>query len=193
MRISASGMSELVYVNSGAIYQLQSIRNRTGSYILTAAVNNEYRQAAMAVLSTSAPPSTSPQTGWSEFQCIAGCPPATPYRYFLMPHSEVGIASGAPYNEARYIHLRPGGITVDVRETSLEMQRSLYDFSNDFKPERAAYCSGYRAIHERFEKEGRLHHRYEDCPERKTEATLRACDDLGNWRTEKIPLLRPYE
>src|ERR1039458_8205208 len=194
MRLSASGAAELVYASSGVIYRLQSFRNRAGSYILAASVNNECRQAALAILSESGSPATSPQTEGSEYQCLVGCPNARPYRYILLPRSELNEASGQPYNEAHNIHLRPGGITVDVWETvGAETEVSYYDFSQDFEPERVAYGSGWRAMHEKFERDGRIKHRYEDCPERMSGAVLRICDEKGNWRRVTIPRLRPYE
>ena len=97
-------------------------------------------------------------------------------------------------NEARNIYLRPGGITVDVRETvGAETEVSYYDLSQDFEPERVAYGSGWRAMHEKFEGDGRIKHRYQDCPERRSGAVLRICDEKGNWRSVTIPRSRPYE
>src|ERR1017187_3077318 len=194
VRLSAAGVAELVYVSSGVVHRLQRFRNGTGSYPLAAGVNNEYRQAALTILSESGPPATSPQTEGSEYQCLAGCPNARPYRYILLPRSELNEASGQAYNEAHTINLRPGGITVEAWETvGAETEVSYYDFSQDFEPERVAYGSGWRAMHEKFERDGRIKHRYKDCPERMSGAVLRICDEKGNWRRVTIPRLRPYE
>ncbi len=192
VRLSAVGEDELMYASSGVVSRLQYFRNTTGSYILAAGVNNEYRQAALAVLSENGPPATSPQTQGSEYQCIAGCPNGRPYRYILLPRSELNGADGEPYNRAQNIRVRPGGITLDVQETaSPETEVSYHEVSQYFEPERVVYGSGWRAMHERFERDGRIKHRYEDCPERKLGAVMRVWDEKGNWRAVTIPRVRP--
>jgi hypothetical protein len=42
-------------------------------------------------------------------------------------------------------------------------------------------------MHQRFEREGRIKHSFKDCPERKSAAVLRICDDRGVWSTVKVP------
>ena len=72
-----------------------------------------------------------------------------------------------------------------------DTETAYYDFSQGFEPERVAYGSSYRARHEMFEREGRIKHRYQDCPERREKAVLRVCDETGSWRTAAIPRLLP--
>jgi hypothetical protein len=55
------------------------------------------------------------------------------------------------------------------------------------QPERVAFDSGYREIHKRFEREGRIKHSYTDCPERKSPAILTIFDEHGNKSTVKVP------
>ena len=191
VRISATGVARLAFVNSGNIHALQRIENDAGSFILAAGVNNEYRQAAIGIISENAPPSVSPQTTGSEFACVRGCPGGRPYRYILMPRSEVNVASEKPYNTALRIVSGTSGFSVETDE--MGVVGAFYEFSKSFDPERVRYGSNYRVIHERFEKEGRLDHVYEDCPERNSRAALRICDENGNWSTSTIPRLRPYE
>jgi DNA-binding winged helix-turn-helix (wHTH) protein len=186
VRLSAAGTAERMFTNSGDIYKLQRIQNQNGSYIAAAGVNNEYRQASLAILSESAPPSTSPQTPGSEYECIHGCPSARPYRYILLPRSELNTASEIPYNTATSLRLRPGGFTLESDE-KVRGVAAFYDFSRDFQPERVSYSDGYREVHQRFEKEGRIHHSFANCPERKTPAVLRICDQNGNWSEVGIP------
>ena len=165
---------------------LRRVQTKAGSYILGAGVNNEYRQASLAILSEAGPPATSPQTVGSEYECIRGCPAARPYRYILLPRSELSIASDEAYNVAARIRARPGGVTVETREGFGEAG-GFYDFSQDLQPERVAYGGNYREIHRRFEKEGRINHSFKDCPERKSSAIFRICDERGNWSTVRVP------
>jgi DNA-binding winged helix-turn-helix (wHTH) protein len=185
-RISGAGVRIRMFTSSGDIMALRRVQTKAGPYILAAGVNNEYRQASLAILSETGPPTTSPQAVGSEYQCIQGCPAAKPYRYILLPRSELSITSDEPYNVAARIHARTGGVTVETYEGS-GVATGFYDFSQDLQPERVAYGGNYREIHRRFEKEGRIKHSFRDCPERKSSAILRICDDHGNWSTVRVP------
>jgi DNA-binding winged helix-turn-helix (wHTH) protein len=192
-RLSSDGKPEIRYVSSGAIYRIKALRNPIGSYILAAGVNNEYRQAALAVLRQTGSPAASPQTPGSEYECVSGCAAGRPYRFILLPRSEICDASDRPYNEAHRIHDRAPGFSVDVDETAgRDPQGAFYEFTADLEPQRVAYGSNYRAGHERLEKEGRIRHAYKDCPEKTTKAVVRICDERDAWRSVTIPRLRPY-
>jgi hypothetical protein len=186
VRLSSSGLASRVFTGSGEITVLQRVQTKAGSYILAAGVNNEYRKASLAVLSENGPPSTSPQTEGSEFQCIRGCPAPKPHRYILFPRSELNAASDEPYNTALHIHSRPNGTTIETLELATGAN-AFYDFSAELQPERVAYGGNYREVHRRFEREGRIKHSFKDCPERKSPAILSICDDRGIWTTVKVP------
>jgi DNA-binding winged helix-turn-helix (wHTH) protein len=185
-RLSPAGVRSRVFTSSGDIMALGRVQTRAGTYMLAAGVNNEYRQASLAILAENGPPTTSPQKEGSAFQCIRGCPAAKPYRYILLPRSELNAAIDRPYNIATQILTRPSGITVKTHDGS-SVPPAFYDFSQELQPERVAYAGGYREMHERFEREGRIKHSFKDCPERKSPAILRICDDRGIWTTVKVP------
>jgi hypothetical protein len=185
MRLSGAGRPSRVFTSSGDIMALRLVQTKAGPYMLAAGVNNEYSQASLAILSQNGPPTTSSQKEGSDFQCVRGCPAAKPYRYILLPRSELNIANDAPYNTATHIHARPGGITVQTRE--VPGSDAFFDFSQDLRPERVAYGDSYRAVHKRFEREGRIKHSYKDCPERKSPAILTIYDERGNVSTVKVP------
>jgi hypothetical protein len=185
-RLSPAGAPSRVFTSSGDIRALRRVQTKSGPFILAAGINNEYRQASLAILSESGPPTTSPQTEGSAFQCIRGCPAASPYRYILFPRSELSTASDSPYNIAAHISARPGGVTVQTDEQG-GVPGGFYDFSQELQPERVAYGDNYREIHLRFEREGRIKHSFKDCPERKSPAVLRICDERGVWSTVQVP------
>jgi DNA-binding winged helix-turn-helix (wHTH) protein len=185
-RLSAAGVPRRVFTSSGDIMALRPVQTKAGPYMLAAGINNEYSQASLAILSENGPPTTSPQTEGSEFQCVRGCPAAKPDRYILLPRSELNAASDEPYNIAVRIHARPGGITVQTQELVTGLG-AFFDFSQDLQPERVAYSTDYRELHKRFEREGRIKHSFKDCPERKSPAILRICDEHGNWTEVQVP------
>jgi hypothetical protein len=188
VRISPSGASKVVFASSGNIRALGEFHMASGNYILAAGVNNEYAQASLAILRQGGPPATSPQSDAVSYLCTRGCPPERPYRYYryiLFPRSELSTASGTPYNFVA-IHGRANGVTVGTDEQAVGMM-AYYDFSPDLQPERVSYGDGYREVHRQFEKEGRIKHSYEQCPERRAPAILRICNENGNWRTVSVP------
>jgi len=185
-RLSPAGVRSRVFTSSGDIMALRRVQTKSGPYILAAGINNEYSKASLAILSENGPPTTSPQTEGSVFQCIRGCPSAKPYRYILLPRSELNIASDSPYNIAVQIHVRSGGVTVTTDEKG-GVPSGFYDFSQELRPERVAYGDGYREMHQRFEREGRIKHSFKDCPERRSPAILRICDEHGVWSNLAVP------
>ena len=186
VRLSAAGVASRIFTSSGLIEVLGRVQTKADSYVLAGGVNNEYRKASLAILSENGPPATSPQTEGSEYQCIRGCPAAKPFRYILLPRSELSFASDSAYNEAIRIYTRPGGMTVETSEGSA-VPAAFYDLSQELQPERVAYGRDYREVHRRFEREGRIKHSYKDCPERKSPATLKICDEHGNWTEVQVP------
>lgn len=184
VRISPSGLSKVVFVSSGNVRALRKIRMGSHDYLLAAGSNNEYSRASIAVLALDGPPSTSPQSE-PKFQCLSGCPAGRPFRYILLPRSEMSVASDVAYNVAFRIDARPGGITVLTDETG--GWGAMYEFSQELQPERMAWGDNYSEIHRQFELEGRLKHSYQQCPERKTPAILNISDENGNWRAAAVP------
>lgn len=185
VRISNTGVGRRVFTSSGIVTSLRRIQTKTGAYVLAAGVNNGRGQATLTVLSENGPPSVSPESEGSEFQCIRGCPAASPYGFILLPRSEVNKASGSPYNMAVAMDPLREGFSVETSE--FEANTAHYDFSEDLQPKRVAFGSGYKETHERFEREGRIHHSYKDCPERRTPAVLTVRDQQGNWSTISVP------
>lgn len=185
-RISPDGATKRTFVNSGNIRVVQRIQSGRGSYILAAGTNNEYRRAFLAILRPDDPASASPQSEGSEFQCLRGCPGTLPYRYILLPRSELNTFSLTPYNMAEKIVVRQDGFVVETDE-KLSQVSGFYDFSSNFQPERMAYSDNYKPVHEQLEREGRIKHSWADCPERTTPAVVRICDQNGHRTEQNVP------
>jgi DNA-binding winged helix-turn-helix (wHTH) protein len=184
VRVSPDGAHEIKFTSSGAIYGLMSLRTRSGVYVLGGGINNEYRTAAVAVLPVNGAAATSPQGEGSEFQCVRGCPAGRPYRYILLPRSEDNAASDLPYNDARQLLLRPGGFT--IRTSEIEAAAQFFEFTEDFQPERVVYSGDYQDRHRRYEREGRITHSFDLCPERRNPAVLKIFDDNGISRLVSV-------
>jgi len=192
VRLSGTGTAKPVFANPGNIRSLRRIEIRSATYILAAGVNNGYRRAFIAMLAENASPAKSPEAIEPAYQCVLGCPSGRPYRYILLPQSEVGAAM-YPYSIAEKILARPGGLTVQTMEVPAGDLRpggrpgAFFYFSNDLQPESVTYADGYRQLHESLEKRGRLAHRFKDCPEQKNPAILDVCDENGHWTRVAVP------
>jgi len=183
VRLSPSGAPELKFVSSGQTYALRKARIGKTEYILAGGVNNEYSQASLAIVARDGPPATSPQSE-EKYRCAGGCPPGRPYRYILFPRSELNAASDEPYNKVGAIETRPGGLVVFVGE--IESDSTYYGFSNDLQPAWVESGDNW-GLHRRYEREGRIKHTLENCPERNKAAILRICDENGKWTSVSVP------
>jgi DNA-binding winged helix-turn-helix (wHTH) protein len=187
VKISPNGRHETAFTSSGAIYTLLNVRTKSGSYVLAGGINNEYRMASVAVLATSGLPATSPQSDGAKYQCIRGCPNGRPYRYILLPRSELNTTSDRPYNEAVGLNARARGITIRTVEVAQTGTAQYFDFSDELQPERVVYSGDFAEIHRRYEREGRVAHSFEFCPERRSPALVRVFDENGISRLISVP------
>jgi DNA-binding winged helix-turn-helix (wHTH) protein len=185
VKLGPDGSHETVFTSSGLIYSLQSVRTKSGMYVLAGGINNEYGMASVAVLAVNGAPAKSPQSNGSKYQCVQGCPGGRPYRYILLPRSELNMASDLPYNNASHMDIRPDGVTIKTEEMRAASQ--FFDFSAEFQPERVIYSSDYPEYHRRFEKEGRIAHSFNRCPEARNPAVVRIFDENGVSRLVSVP------
>jgi hypothetical protein len=188
MRLSATGVARLVFANPGNIRSLRRIQTKSGSYMLAAGVNNGYRRAFVAMFAEDAPPCASPEAAEPGYRCVRACPSGRPYRYVLLPQSELGAAT-SPYSIAEKILARPGGVTVQTIEVGEGDARpgGFFFFSEGLRPEGVAYAENYRQVHESLERRGLIGHSFKDCPEQKTPAILDVCDENGHWSRVQVP------
>lgn len=185
VKVSPDGTPETVFSSSGIIDSLLSVRTKSGTYVLAGGINNEYRMASVAILASDAVPATSPQSDGSKYQCIRGCPGGRPYRYILLPRSEVNSTSELPYNNVSGMDNGPHGVTIQTAEILAASQ--FFDFSEEFQPERVIFSSDYPEFHRRFEKEGRIAHTFDRCPEARSPAVVRIFDENGASRLVSVP------
>ena len=99
------------------------------------------------------------------------------------------MVSEEPYNRVGRVHPRLGGVTVEVDEVERTLggaDITYYGFSQELQPEWVTSSDNW-GLHREFEREGRIKHSVENCPERNKPAILRICDENGNWSTVSVP------
>jgi hypothetical protein len=191
LAINPNGIPVVKFVSAGHIYSLARAPMASGACLLAGGINNEYACAALAVLREDAPPSRSPQTPGSRFECVDG-PEGFPDRYFLFPPSEISVAASKPYNRVRLVQKIDSGFLVATDELlssgesgAVELE---YGFSDALEPHDVAFSDGYAGWHRHFEVEGLLKHGLAECPQLRNQVSVRRWDRKSGWMTVNIPL-----
>jgi hypothetical protein len=178
LRVDPTGQASVQLTNPGVIYALNYVRTASGAYVLAGGVNNGYGAGILAVLDITAGPAVAPQPA-GPYHCDS-CSAGFPHRYFLFPPSELSRAD-QPYNDVRGIRLMGGGIQVTTTEVPRIGSNGFYELSENFDVETASLSDGYVMKHKQLEREGKLKHNVENCPELTTPKIVRRWQPQGGW------------
>lgn len=151
------------FVHAGWIQTLASMETEAGQIILAGGINNQKGAAMLAVLDAETPDGAGPPDAVTPFVCD-NCPAGTPLRYFLFPRSDVARASRLPYNQVVRISVTTEGVHVYTEETP-ERQNLIYQFTPNFQFVSVSPSDYYAGLHDRLFREGKIGHRFSDCPE----------------------------
>jgi hypothetical protein len=141
----------------------------------------------LAVLKADQAPATSPQTPEGGYRCLS-CPTGIPYRYFLLPRSEVNLAGGRPFNEISQVYRYNGLVLLDSYEGVEACKvRALYEMTLDFVLENVRYDSSYKECHQLLEKAGLITHTWDNCREEKAPLVAESWDGGNGWKRLLVP------
>lgn len=172
------------FINSGQTYALASVDIALGPRLLAGGVRNQATEVSgrLAVLDADHPSGSSPEEPGSDFECKS-CPPGHPLHYFVFPRSELNMVTLATFNQVRDI--RSLGELVEVRTSEATAYNlgadGIFEFAPDFQLKSARWSDGYRQIHRLLESEGKIHHRWEQCPDRFGPRLVRSWDPQHGW------------
>jgi hypothetical protein len=179
---SDSGHGEIRYVNNGTIGTLRTLGTPFGSLLLVSGYNNEYDRPMLAVLNQQQNFAVAPQTPGTRFFC-GSCAQGTPLQYFLMPRSELNSLQNAGAPDIAYrMALLDDKIRVETDEVS-DSITAYYFFSEkpEIRPVSFSLSSTYWSMHRRLEREGRIHHAAEQCPDHVYPKKLRMWTPGEGW------------
>jgi hypothetical protein len=185
-RMDAQGHATVQFVNSGGIYSLNRVTSHAGSFLWIGAFNDEYDRGSLAIMRDDQPFGSSPQTPGSRYACD-DCPPGSPSAYFLFPRYELNRFLKPGTNEVGMIVAVGDTMEVSTFEVS-PGDRVIYTFSRGFFPTplRVGYASTFPKLHQQLENEGKITHRFSDCPEILHPPALRVWRD-SVWQTAQVP------
>ena len=184
------GAPQVSFVQSGHVYALHFVPDRSGGLVLAAGINNEYSAAALAVLKTGAPPSRSPQSRGSRYEVIDG-PTGEPEKYFLFPPSELTLALGLPYNSATLFQQGERVLQLynwEAGPPTCPVIQSIYGLNSSIEPESVTYNDSYASVHQQLWHEGKIHHSIDQCPELARPVPVRRWDPATGWTTLAVPI-----
>jgi hypothetical protein len=187
LAVDPDGHATVRFVNAGHLYALGWASDGRKNYVMAGGVNNEYACAALAILEEGAPPSCSPQTRGTRFECVDG-PKGQPERYVLLPPSEITVASGNPYNVVTLIEKGNQEFTVATRELlNGDGGGMIYRFSASIEPLDVAFDDSWAASHRYLHGKGRINHAISDCPQLKHPVLVRRWERTSGWTTLPVP------
>lgn len=177
------------FVNSGQTFVLASIDTPSGPRLLAGGVRNHEDEVSgrLAILDPSHLSGVSPEDPGSDFECKS-CATGHPLKYFVFPPSELNVLTSGTFNQVNYIRPLEGSIHVQTVEASIPGVGSagMFEFTPDFQLKSARWSDGHRTIHKWLERAHKIHHRWENCPERFGPKLVRMWDPNHGW-TELHP------
>ncbi len=175
------------FVNSGQVYSMAWLDTPSGPLLLAGGVRNHEDEVsgAFVVLDGNHPSGTSPEQPGSGFECKS-CPSGRPLKYFIFPRSELNRLDASGHNRVQIIDRTGKDIRVETLENAVESARGpgaigIFEFSEDFRLKRASWSDGYREAHRKLEREGKISHSWERCPDRFGPRLIRSWDPQHDW------------
>jgi hypothetical protein len=183
--LNANGGEMGRFVHSGYIEALSIAGTAEAPVWMAGGVDNSHDRSAMLAILDANHPSGSSPTEKTEFECQT-CPDGRPLHYFVFPRSELNLVTGTSRSWVRFIHATETGYEIQTQETSSGGSAEVFEFTKDFQLLRASYSDVYWEMHRQLEREGKIHHTREQCPEWNGPATLLSWDQQHGWTTIHI-------
>ena len=178
LEVEPSGQNLLRYVQSGWLHALQYWPTPGGTFLAIGGVVNEYSRASIALVNIDGAPAQSVPNEDSPLAC-EGCPRGDPHAFFLFPPSELTTLYNRPYSWAKRIVLDGPRLKIALDEGFGE--GSIATISSDLRVVEFERADRYWEAHRRFEKEEKIAHRAEECPERTLAHEMQVWNPSGGW------------
>ncbi len=191
----STGKGVTRFVNSGIIYRLSELKIAQTTYLLAGGFNNEHDGGSLAVMDESRPFAASPQTDRTRHKCDS-CPEGSPDYYFVFPRSEINRLLASYEDPIRFIIADEEGIQVSKAELAViggpDTLATFYTFAikPGIRPTSLRFDSNYDMRHAALQKEGKLDHGLDKCPERLHPEPVRMWTPAGGWTEIKFPPMK---
>jgi hypothetical protein len=201
----ATGKDVLRFVNTGVLYKLNEVQIAGRQYLLAAGFNNEYAAGSLAVMDESKAFAVSPQTTGTRHKCVS-CPQGDTDYYFIFPRSEMNLRQNLWEDSVHSITVNGEEIETEKWEGySPELglapegrpmgMREYYVFHTlpTIQPFSFRFSSDYDMLHRELEKEHKLNHTLESCPERLHPKPVKVWTPSAGWKDIKLNPVRAVD
>lgn len=159
VRFDAAGTRTGRFVHAGWLTSAAGLEDGT---VVMGGVSNQHGSDVFVVLDAASWDGAGPP-GEGLYECRA-CPEGRPYRYFVLPRSELSVATGST-RQAAHIHVFAHGVEVRVVQKKLGSADIIYEFTRDFTLRAVRPSDAYWAWHRELESSGLVTHAEAACPE----------------------------
>lgn len=180
--LNRSGQVVGQFVHAGWLTELNVLETPSAGFLLAGGHSNSQRAGVLVVLDANQFSGASPEQSASEYEC-QNCPPGRPLRYFVFSRSEMNALLPSVWHKVDTIRPTSGRIEVQTVENPHHGVASIFEFSSNFELENATFSDAYADAHRQLEKEKKLDHALEDCPERQGPGPVRSWDPENGWIT----------
>lgn len=184
--LDARGRPTGRFVNSGWVESIKWLTDGS-SRVAVAGFSNSRDGGMLALLDPSAD-AQSPEDESGKYAC-SRCAAGRPFFYAVFPRSEVNRETGAPPNRAS-IEILSDRLVVRTSEVPVEANavlpppELLYELTFDFEFRRAEHSDRYWALHRQLERDRRIAHPVDRCPERTGPRSIAIWRAATGWRTQ---------
>lgn len=186
MLVTLDGRGERIgtFVNAGWIRTAQP--SFDGRSLFVSGVNTPRQAYVVAVLDADRPAGHSPEPPGNPAECLR-CPAGDPHAYLVFPRTDVGRDEPFPGDSPSVTTFADGTVEVHVLESSgAGMGATIYKLAADLGFVDVRFSEAFVDRHRQLEREGRLDHSFENCPERRGLEVQRWTPARG-WQPVQVP------
>jgi hypothetical protein len=181
VEISPTGVGQIIYAQAGRVTSVSHWHTRSGAFLAIGGSVNELRGATVVLLPDTGAVASYPMRD-GQPPCTR-CPAGEPRRVLVVPGSELVAANNERFPSVTA--MRPVGSTLKVM-IGEGGGASVLMLGDDFSIESLQFSDRYWAAHERFERDGRLDHSAQDCPELQKSREVRAWSPDIGWSSQLV-------
>ncbi len=188
MEVAPNGEQHLAYVQPGRIYSLTYWQSPGGTRLVAGGTLNEESRASVAVVDVNRGPARWRSAIGPALECPT-CPAADPEAMLLLPTSDVTRGLFRPYGWVMRSRLLDSGLELTINDgfgwgTHATLSEGLQITG-------LARSDQYWHMHQDLERQGRIPHTADECPDHAQPLDVRRWTPATGWSTEPVRLRRP--
>lgn len=174
-----------VFVNHGHVNALEVLEYNGKKKLVAGGATNAFRGGFLALLDPDHGVAKAPEGGPARYRL--SMPAGAPEMYWLIPSTDLTESSATDVNAVTWIQADGGEAIAGVAVGATTCQLFL-EIDAPLRPRAARMNAACGIYHRRYEQQGLLRHRFEQCPDLKDPLRLRCWNPGRGWKEEPVPL-----